>query len=167
MALYGPVGPNCAPYSVSLDGDTPTNYSATKQFYRPQQMLYQASNLGGKNHKLLIQSTAGNYSALYFAVDYAMVYTTPSLQRYVLLCIFQAHRKYIFIQWRATKAHFHWQHSGHCPGCLFGFSYPWFTLLPQSHSVKKRKVELCCGTIRPSICHNNANGPTINHSFKQ
>jgi len=95
VALYGPVGPDCGPYSVSLDGNTPTNYSATKQFYRPQQMLYQASNLGGKEHKVLIQSQVGGYSAMYFAVDYAMVYTTPSLQRYVLLCTFQAQRKYL------------------------------------------------------------------------
>jgi hypothetical protein len=80
IALYGPVGPTCAPYSVTLDGGTPSNYSATKPFYRPQQLLYHAGGLGKSEHTLIIQSEAWSNSALYLAIDYAQIFSTSSLQ---------------------------------------------------------------------------------------
>ncbi|KDR75003.1 hypothetical protein GALMADRAFT_226651 [Galerina marginata CBS 339.88] len=81
VALFGPVGPSGAPYSVQLDGGAPANYSAYKQFYRPQQVLYQAANLGSGKHTVRMVSEAWNNSALTLAIDYAEVFTTPSLQR--------------------------------------------------------------------------------------
>lgn len=80
MGLYGPVGPNgAAAFSVQVDGGTPMNSSANKQFYRPQQLLYYGGNLGSGVHTLKIQfgSSSGSNQAL--AIDYAEVYTTHSL----------------------------------------------------------------------------------------
>ncbi|KAF8971160.1 hypothetical protein BDZ97DRAFT_1753486 [Flammula alnicola] len=59
---------------------TPANYSANKQFYRPQMVLYQASDLGGGQHTIKLESQAWNNSGLTFAIDYAQVFTTASLQ---------------------------------------------------------------------------------------
>ncbi|KAF8160606.1 hypothetical protein B0H34DRAFT_806139 [Crassisporium funariophilum] len=80
VAVYGPVGPNGAPYSVQLDGGASANYSSNKVLYRPQTMLFQASQLGGGKHTVKLRSEAWNNSALTLAVDYAEVFTTPSLQ---------------------------------------------------------------------------------------
>jgi len=80
VGLYGPVGVNgAAAFSVQVDGGTPMNSSTNKQFYRPQQLLYYGSNLGSGVHTLKIQfgSSSGSNQAL--AIDYAEVYTTPSL----------------------------------------------------------------------------------------
>ncbi|KAF5328853.1 hypothetical protein D9619_011705 [Psilocybe cf. subviscida] len=79
VAIFGPVGPNGAPYSVQLGDKPPANYSANKQFYRPQNILFQASNLGGGTHKVRLVSQAWKNSTLQFAVDYAQVFTTSSL----------------------------------------------------------------------------------------
>ncbi|KJA20057.1 hypothetical protein HYPSUDRAFT_43686 [Hypholoma sublateritium FD-334 SS-4] len=81
IALYGPVGPTGSPYSVQLDSSTPSNYSAYKSVYRAQQMLFQASNLGGGQHSVRVQSQAPDNSALSLGIDYAQVFTAPSLQR--------------------------------------------------------------------------------------
>lgn len=80
VGLYGPVGPSgAAAFSVQVDGGTPMNSTTNKQFYRPQQLLYYGSNLGSGIHTLKIQfgSSSGSNQAL--AIDYAEVYTTPSL----------------------------------------------------------------------------------------
>lgn len=80
MGLYGPVGPNGASvFSVQVDGGTPTNSTTNKQFYRPQQLLYYAGNLGSGGHTLKIQFGSSNGSGQALAIDYAEVYTTPSL----------------------------------------------------------------------------------------
>lgn len=79
MALFGPVGPNCAPYSVQLDKETPEYYSANYRVYRPQNPLYRANNLGTGEHTVRITSQAAPNSALTFAIDYAQIYSTPSL----------------------------------------------------------------------------------------
>jgi len=82
MALYGPVGPSGAPYSVQLDNKAAQNFSAYKQFYRPQTMLFQASNLGLGQHTVKLRlEVAVNDSAVALAIDYAEVYTSSSLQK--------------------------------------------------------------------------------------
>ena len=80
MALYGPVGPSGAPYSVQLDNNAAQNRSSYTQFFRPQTILFQAGNLGGGQHTLKLRSEAWSNSALTFAIDYAEVYTTSSMQ---------------------------------------------------------------------------------------
>jgi len=96
VALFGPVGPNGAPYSVQLDQGSLTNYSSYKRFYRPQTMLFQVSNLASGQHTIRIVSEAWNNSALTLGIDYAEVFTTPSLQkRYVRLIFFYFSRKNI------------------------------------------------------------------------
>ena len=81
MALYGPVGPSGAPFSVKLDNNAAKDFSSYKQFYRPQMILFQASNLGGGQHTVKLTSEAWSNSSLSLAIDYAQVYTTPSLQK--------------------------------------------------------------------------------------
>jgi hypothetical protein len=77
------VGPSGAPFSVQLDNNAAQNFSSYKLFYRPQMILFQASNLGGGQHTVTLTSTAWNNSALTLAVDYAQVYTTSSLEKKV------------------------------------------------------------------------------------
>lgn len=77
MALYGPVGPNSTSvYSIMIDNQTPSAFSANKVFYRPQQVLYFAANLGSGQHSLQIQPLGPTGE---FAIDYATVYSAPSL----------------------------------------------------------------------------------------
>ncbi|KDR74995.1 hypothetical protein GALMADRAFT_122490 [Galerina marginata CBS 339.88] len=81
IALYGPVGPNQASkYSVQVDDGNKSFFNATKQFYRPQQILFYAGNLGQGTHSLHLQlvSTASDTTGE-LAIDYANVYTAPSL----------------------------------------------------------------------------------------
>ncbi|KAF8800280.1 hypothetical protein BYT27DRAFT_7118036 [Phlegmacium glaucopus] len=80
VAIFGPVSPQGAPYSVRLDNGATTNYTTSKQFYQPQTMLFQAENLGSGAHTVRLTSEAWNNSALTFAIDYAQVYSTPSQQ---------------------------------------------------------------------------------------
>ncbi|PPQ97792.1 hypothetical protein CVT26_012839 [Gymnopilus dilepis] len=79
VALFGPVGPNYASYSVELDGGSAQNFTANKAFYRPQQMLFQAGNLGNKQHTLRVTSQAGTNN-LTLGIDFAQIFTTGSLQ---------------------------------------------------------------------------------------
>ncbi|KDR74999.1 hypothetical protein GALMADRAFT_1332029 [Galerina marginata CBS 339.88] len=79
VALYGPVGPNATShYSVKVDGGNAQFFSANNQFYKPQEMLFYVGNLGAGQHSLQLgldsSSTQGE-----LAIDYANVYTTPSL----------------------------------------------------------------------------------------
>ncbi|PPQ65434.1 hypothetical protein CVT26_000086 [Gymnopilus dilepis] len=78
VALYGSVGPNgTTHYAVQLDNGSPSTFSANKQFYRPNQILFYAGNLGGGQHTLQVQ--LGSSSQGEFAIDYANVFTAPSL----------------------------------------------------------------------------------------
>ncbi|KAF8876706.1 hypothetical protein CPB84DRAFT_1689013 [Gymnopilus junonius] len=78
VALYGPVGPNVSTnYEVHVDNGAPATFSANKQFYRPQQILFYAGNLGPGQHTLQVQ--VGESSTGEFAIDYANVFSTPSL----------------------------------------------------------------------------------------
>ncbi|KAH9475073.1 hypothetical protein JR316_0012178 [Psilocybe cubensis] len=77
VALYGPVGPNSTSYTVKIDDLTPQVLNANKQFYRSHQILFFAGNLGKGEHSL--ELTLNSPSSGQFAIDFANVYTTPSL----------------------------------------------------------------------------------------
>lgn len=79
VSLYGPVGPAGSPYAVTLDGGAPVNHTANKQFYRSQVLLYSATNLGPGQHVVKVEYQPSVPGQI-FAIDYANVYTTPSLQ---------------------------------------------------------------------------------------
>lgn len=82
VLLYGPVGPNGAPYSAQMDNGNPSNYTTSSSTYRPQTLLYYGSNLGAGSHTLKITVQPFNSSyPLTLAVDYAEVFTTASIQR--------------------------------------------------------------------------------------
>lgn len=76
--LYGPVGPAASPFTVSLDGGAPVNYSANKQFYKSQVLLYGATNLGQGRHQIKVSYQPSQPGQI-LAIDYANVYTTASL----------------------------------------------------------------------------------------
>ena len=80
VEIYGPLSPQGAPYSVQLDNGTATNYSASNTIYHPQTMLFQAANLSNGAHTVRLTSEAWNNSALTLGIDYAQVFSTPSLQ---------------------------------------------------------------------------------------
>lgn len=85
VLLYGPVGPNGAPYSAQMDNGVSSNYTTSTSTYRPQTLIYYGSNLGAGSHTLKITVQPFNSSyPLTLAVDYAEVFTTASIQR----CIF-------------------------------------------------------------------------------
>ena len=76
--LYGPVGPDSTgSYLVQIDDGPTATFSANKQFYRSQQILYLAGNLGKGNHTLNIQLPSPPSGEL--AIDYANTYSAPSL----------------------------------------------------------------------------------------
>ncbi|KAF4620438.1 hypothetical protein D9613_000214 [Agrocybe pediades] len=77
IALYGPVGPSGADYSVQIDNNTPSIHTASNSFYKPREVLFYAGNLGPGNHTLQIQISSASLAKL--AIDYADVYTTASL----------------------------------------------------------------------------------------
>ncbi|KAF6763165.1 hypothetical protein DFP72DRAFT_874881 [Ephemerocybe angulata] len=84
ISLFGPVGPKGATYSVAINvgNALPNNYSTGKIFFRPNNMLYHANNLGTGKHTVTVivqpgNDTSGESNSL--AIDYAQVYTTPSL----------------------------------------------------------------------------------------
>ncbi|KAF9050294.1 hypothetical protein BJ165DRAFT_1402045 [Panaeolus papilionaceus] len=78
--IYGPVGPNGGTYSVQLDEQPIMNLTSYQTSYRPKTMLYQASNLGGGQHTVKVVSTSYSNSGRTLAIDYAEVFTVPSLQ---------------------------------------------------------------------------------------
>ncbi|KAF7298217.1 hypothetical protein HMN09_01043600 [Mycena chlorophos] len=63
---------------VSIDGGQAVSYSATKQFFHPQTLLFSAVNLGAGTHSVNISYTPAQPGQI-FAIDYANVYTTKSL----------------------------------------------------------------------------------------
>lgn len=82
VLLYGPVGPNGAPYSAQMDNGVSSNYTTSTSTYRPQTLIYYGSNLGAGSHTLKITVQPFNSSyPLTLAVDYAEVFTTASIQR--------------------------------------------------------------------------------------
>ncbi|KAF8160607.1 hypothetical protein B0H34DRAFT_838329 [Crassisporium funariophilum] len=55
------------------------NIQTRKQFYRAQQILFYAGNLGPGSHTLTLQLGPGSSTDQVLAIDYVNVYTTPSL----------------------------------------------------------------------------------------
>jgi hypothetical protein len=80
VEIFGQVGPQGAPYSVQLDNGAATNYSSSSPIYHQQTMLFQAANLSNGAHSVRLTSEAWNNSALTLGIDYAQVFSTPSLQ---------------------------------------------------------------------------------------
>ncbi|KAJ7725850.1 hypothetical protein DFH07DRAFT_853604 [Mycena maculata] len=79
VSLYGPVGPDASPFTVTMDGGPPVNHTANKQFYQPQVLLYSATNLGSGEHVVKVEYQPSEPGQI-FAIDYANVFTAPSLQ---------------------------------------------------------------------------------------
>lgn len=78
IAVYGPVGPNqTSSFVIQIDGTQLSTFDAQKQFYRAQQIMFFASNLGGGTHILTMRPGGSALGEL--AVDYVNVYTAPSL----------------------------------------------------------------------------------------
>lgn len=78
IAIYGPVGPGQAEsYLVQIDNGSIQTLSAYNQFYRSQQILFFATNLGGDLHTLSMQLGGSGDGEL--AIDFANVYTATSL----------------------------------------------------------------------------------------
>ncbi|KAG8955860.1 hypothetical protein FRC04_006307 [Tulasnella sp. 424] len=56
IAVYGGVGPQYGPYTVSLDGQDPAQFTANSTNSHTQQILYFASGLGAGNHSIVINN---------------------------------------------------------------------------------------------------------------
>lgn len=85
IAIYGPVGPNQTDgYMVQIDNGPIQTFSAYRKFFRPEQMIFFATNIGGGQHTVSMQLEEAVKGEL--AIDYVNVYTTPSLGgKYALL----------------------------------------------------------------------------------
>ncbi|KAF8971164.1 hypothetical protein BDZ97DRAFT_1914175 [Flammula alnicola] len=80
ILLYGLVTPASTPaYLASVDGGPFRQFSAQKASSRPHQVLYYASNLGRGTHTLRIKFLPTNGTMGQFAVDFANLYSVPSL----------------------------------------------------------------------------------------
>ncbi|KDR74998.1 hypothetical protein GALMADRAFT_140558 [Galerina marginata CBS 339.88] len=80
ILLYGTVTPaSTSSYLVSIDGAPFSAFSARKASVRPHQVLYYASNLGRGVHKLKLKFAGTNGTTGDFAVDFANLYSAPSL----------------------------------------------------------------------------------------
>jgi len=76
VALYGPVSPSGAPYTVQVDGGQAQLFASNRPHYTPQMLLYQATNLGLGQHQLKVTYSPAAVSSQVLAIDYANVYTT-------------------------------------------------------------------------------------------
>lgn len=82
VALYGPVGPTGAKYTAVVSTDRlESELNANKVFYRPNVMLYHKAGLGPGRHtvNVTIERSEQSGSEVGFAIDYAQVWTAPSL----------------------------------------------------------------------------------------
>ena len=78
--MYGPAGPNGASaYSVQVNRDPPSTHTSFKAFYRPRQLLYYGANLGAGTHTVTLKLDSIANQTQMLAIDYAEIYTTPSL----------------------------------------------------------------------------------------
>ncbi|KAF5385944.1 hypothetical protein D9615_002669 [Tricholomella constricta] len=75
VSLYGPVGPDGAPYTVALDDAPPQAFTSNKALYKSQVLLYHANNLPLGQHRLKVACQPTS-SGQVFAVDYMTVYST-------------------------------------------------------------------------------------------
>ncbi|KAF8992152.1 hypothetical protein BDQ17DRAFT_1254213 [Cyathus striatus] len=83
VTLYGPVGPTGSAYTVELDGGSPQFYTMSKLIPQFQLTMYQAFNLGPGTHNLTLRyktSPSATPGPQFLAIDYASVYTAPSVQ---------------------------------------------------------------------------------------
>ncbi|TEB30395.1 hypothetical protein FA13DRAFT_1792393 [Coprinellus micaceus] len=81
IALYGPVGTTGATsYSVTVGCLPPSFHSAWNNNNIAQsQLLYYGANLGGGSHNLTLKLESVTDSAQILALDYAEIYSTPSI----------------------------------------------------------------------------------------
>ncbi|KAH6908464.1 hypothetical protein BKA70DRAFT_1149684 [Coprinopsis sp. MPI-PUGE-AT-0042] len=79
IALFGGVGPTgAAAYSVQVDSLAAQRFSASQTYARSRQLLYWAGGLGNGNHTIRIRMDSPVANQM-LTLDYAEVYTTPSL----------------------------------------------------------------------------------------
>lgn len=83
ISLFGPVGPSGGAYTVLVDTDgLPTDLTTRKPTSHPKTMLYHKCTLGPGTHKLtlFVRDDGGGQTNSTFAIDYAEVYTAPSIR---------------------------------------------------------------------------------------
>ena len=76
VALYGPVSPTGSAYTIQLDNGGIQAFNSNQPHYRPQMLMYQATNLGSGTHRIVMTYPLTAPTSQYLAVDYANVYTT-------------------------------------------------------------------------------------------
>ncbi|TFK27548.1 hypothetical protein FA15DRAFT_701757 [Coprinopsis marcescibilis] len=80
VAFFGPSGPFSAfSYTVQVDGKPVETFSARKDRFRSKQLLYYGANLGAGNHVAKVTFASSQIPEEYLAIDYAEIYSAPSL----------------------------------------------------------------------------------------
>ncbi|KAF9453635.1 hypothetical protein P691DRAFT_579221 [Macrolepiota fuliginosa MF-IS2] len=79
IALYGPVDPNGAPYSVQFDEESAQNFSILTSRYIPQSLLYYRGGIKQGTHMIKVTHKGDAASGKALAIDYINLFTTPSL----------------------------------------------------------------------------------------
>lgn len=74
VSIFGTIGPNNSRYSVQLDGTTSRTFSARKQYFAAQVLLFQANNIGDSEHSLVLQNHDQDEM---LQIDYALTYVDP------------------------------------------------------------------------------------------
>ncbi|KAF8989987.1 hypothetical protein BDQ17DRAFT_1314063 [Cyathus striatus] len=84
VTLFGPVHPDGASYFAVLDGVAAQSYTTNKTTPQSKVIMYQAFHLGPGQHNLTIGYVPSpldiSQNQPFFAIDYATVYTTVSIQ---------------------------------------------------------------------------------------
>jgi hypothetical protein len=75
VALYGATSGNHGLYSVSLDGQPPQKFNGSAVTFRPQQLLYFASNLPSGDHKVVLTNLEDK---VFTDFDFAIITTYGS-----------------------------------------------------------------------------------------
>lgn len=89
IAIYGPLDPNGAPYTVQIDDEVPQDYSFTTLQYIPQSLLYFRGGLKTGKRTVKVTHTGADNNTL--AIDYMNIYTTPTIEALLVFFIYLFH----------------------------------------------------------------------------
>ncbi|KAF9026830.1 hypothetical protein BDZ89DRAFT_952648 [Hymenopellis radicata] len=72
VSIYGTIGPQNSRYTVQLDDKEPQNFSAVRQTYDVQVLLFQANNLDSGEHSVIVQNEDRDRM---LQIDYALAFS--------------------------------------------------------------------------------------------
>ncbi|KAG8968738.1 hypothetical protein FRC03_006193 [Tulasnella sp. 419] len=78
ITVYGGLGPDRGPYTVTLDSREPVHLTAISESYQTQQVIYFADNLGPGDHMLTISNNPSKAGEI-LDIDYISIWGNPTI----------------------------------------------------------------------------------------